>query len=117
MTMNGFPQDVPPKYLIHSRFIESFYGKEKDQIEAKYADLSFEDRAQALHVDTYDTGRGVAVEDFNQDGYLDIVTGGSFNTVRYYQNDRGIGFIDKTEEVGLGGIKQPIHLGFHTSFH
>ena len=106
MTVNAFPQDVPPKYRIQSRFIESFYGKGKNEVEAKYAYLSFEDRAKDLNVNTHDTGRGVAVEDFDKDGYLDIVTGGSFHVVRYYKNDRGLEFIDQTEAVGLGGIKQ-----------
>src|SRR5947207_6905842 len=66
-----------------------------------------EDRAKELGVDTYNTGRGVAVEDFDNDGYLDIVTGGSFDVVKYYKNNGGRGFIDKTEEAGLAGIKQP----------
>ena len=107
MTIDGFPQDVPPKYLIQSRFIESFYGESKKKIQEEYAALSFEDRAKELHVDTYNTGRGVVVEDFDKDGHLDLVTGGGFDVVTYYKNDHGSGFIDKTEEVGLWGIKQP----------
>jgi hypothetical protein len=107
MTINGFPQDVPPRYLIHSHFIESFYGEEKNKIAAEYAYLSFEDRARELNVDTYNTGRGVAIEDFDKDGYLDIVTGGGFDVIRYYKNDRGREFVDKTDEVGLGEIRQP----------
>jgi FG-GAP-like repeat/ASPIC and UnbV len=107
MTINGFPQDVPSAYLIHSHFTESFYGEEKNKIAVDYAHLSFEDRARDLNVDTYNTGRGVAIEDFDKDGYLDIVTGGGFDVIRYYKNDHGRGFIDRTDEVGLGGIKQP----------
>jgi FG-GAP-like repeat len=107
MTIDAFPQEVPPKYLIQTEFIDSFYGAHKSEIEKQYSYLMFEDRAKELGVDTYNTGRGVAVEDFDNDGYLDIVTGGSFDVVKYYKNDHGRGFIDKTEEVGLGGIKQP----------
>ena len=63
-----------------------------------------------VNVDTHDTGRGVAVEDFDRDGYLDIVTGGSFHDVKFYRNDRGITFVDQTELVGLGGVKQPFFI-------
>ena len=107
MSINAYPQEVPQKYLIQNRFIDSFHGDSKEQLEAEYAYLSFEDRANELGVDTYDTGRGVAIEDFDKDGYLDIVTGGVFNDVKYYKNDGGTIFVDRTEEVGLGGIKQP----------
>ncbi len=107
MTIGGFPQNVPPKYLIQSRFINSFYGEEKRRTAEEFRYLSFEDRASELGVDTYGTGRGVAVEDFDKDGYLDIVTGGGFEEVKYFKNDHGLRFIDKTAEVGLAGIKQP----------
>jgi hypothetical protein len=107
MTVNGFPQEVPPKYLIKSKFIDSFYGDKKKEIAAEFATLSFTDRAHELGVDTFNSGKGVAVEDFDGDGYLDIVTGGNFDTVKFYRNDHGQKFIDRTEAAGLGGIKQP----------
>lgn len=110
MTIDGFPHDVPLRYRIQSPFIDAFYGEEKRKIEAKYAFLAFEDRARELHVDTNNAGRGVAVEDFDKDGYLDIVTGGSFQTVRYYKNMQGVTFSDQTDAVGLGGITQPFIL-------
>jgi len=107
MTVNGFPQEVPPKYLIKTKFIDSFYGDRKKEIEAEFATLSLVDRAHELGVDTFNSGKGVAVEDFDRDGYLDLVTGGNFDTVKFYHNDRGQKFIDRTEASGLGGIKQP----------
>ena len=110
MTINGFPDDVPPQYLIQNSFIDIFYGEKKHRIEAEYSFLAFEDRAKAFGVDTYNTGRGVAVEDFDKDGYFDIVTGGSFDVLKFYKNDYGTKFIDKTEEVGLSGVKQPFFI-------
>jgi hypothetical protein len=107
MTAGGFPQEVPPKYLIKSDFIETFYGERKKEAEAKYADLSFDERAAELGVDTLNAGKGVAVEDFDRDGYLDIVTGGNFDLVKFYRNEGGRGFTDRTDEAGLGDIKQP----------
>jgi len=110
MTINGFPQDVPPQYLIQTDFINAFYGTRKHEVETEFAYIAFEDRAKAFGIDTYNTGRGVAVEDFDKDGYLDIVTGGSFDVLKYYKNDRGMGFIDRTVEAGLSGIKQPFFI-------
>jgi hypothetical protein len=107
MTVNGFPQEVPPKYLIKTKFIDSFYGEKKKETEAEFASLSFVDRAHELGVDTFNSGKGVAVEDFDRDGYLDIVTGGNFDTVKFYKNDHGATFVDRTEASGLSGIKQP----------
>ena len=107
MTAGGFPQEVPPKYLIKTKFIDSFYGEAKKAKEAEYAYLSFSDRAHEFGVDTFNAGKGVAVEDFDHDGYLDIVTGGNFDVVKFYKNDHGQRFIDRTEAAGLGGIKQP----------
>ena len=107
MTIDAFPQEVPERYLIKTEFIDAFYGERKREIEKQYSQLMFEDRARELGVDTYNTGRGVAVEDFDNDGYLDIVTGGSFDGVKYYRNEHGRGFVDKTDEAGLGKIMQP----------
>src|SRR5262245_5805569 len=107
MTAGGYPRDVPAKYLIRSDFIDSFYGERKRQTETEHAWLSFTDRARDLGVATFNTGRGVAVEDFNRDGWLDIITGGNFEAVIYYQNDQGRKFAEHTKEAGLGGIKQP----------
>jgi hypothetical protein len=110
MTVNGFPQDVPSRYLIKGDFINSFYGEKKKGAEAEFAYLSFDERARGLGVATNNTGRGVAVEDFNRDGYLDIITGGSFEYLNYYQNEHGERFIERTQEVGLGQVTQPFAL-------
>ncbi len=107
MTVGDFPDGVPARYRINSDFIDTFYGEKKRAVEAAYAQLSFTDRAKELGVDTNNTGRGVAVEDFDRDGYLDIITGGSFEDVRYYRNDGGRKFVDQTAAAGLEGITQP----------
>jgi VCBS repeat protein/ASPIC/UnbV protein len=107
MTAGAFPQEVPQKYLIKSKFIDAFYGERKKAIEAQYSYLSFVDRAREFGVDTFNAGKGVAVEDFDRDGYLDIVTGGNFDLAKYYRNEGGRKFTDRTEASGLQGIKQP----------
>jgi hypothetical protein len=76
-------------------------------VEKEFAWLKLDERASQLGVATYNSGRGVAVEDFDRDGWLDIITGGSFEDVKYYRNDRGKKFIEQTAEAGLADIKQP----------
>jgi FG-GAP-like repeat/ASPIC and UnbV len=107
MTLNSFPEGVPVRYQIASNFIDAFYGERARKTEEELSYLRFEERGEDFAVNLYGTGRGVAVEDFDKDGYLDIVTGGGFEEVRYFRNLRGERFVDVTEEVGLAGIKQP----------
>lgn len=110
MTVNGFPQEVPAKYLIETEFIDTFYGERKNKTAAEYSYLSFSERARELGVDTNNTGRGIAVEDFDQDGFLDIVTGGSFDVLKFYRNEGGKKFSDQTAAVGLADVKQPFFI-------
>lgn len=97
------PDALPKDLQIESAFIEHFNHRDDGESNG----LRFRDRARELGVDTLDTGRGVVVEDFDRDGDLDIVTGGSFDTVRFYDNQEGLSFLDKTAEVGLSGVTQP----------
>lgn len=106
MTIHEFPEGVPPKYRIHSDFIDNFYGLRKREAEARYPYLSFEEGARQLGITSLNTGRGVAVEDFRRDGFLDIVTCSTFEGMHFYKNVKGAGFSDQTRGSGLEGIKQ-----------
>jgi hypothetical protein len=106
MTINRFPEGVPAKYRINTPFIDAFYGTGKKRAEAEYADLNFVDEAKELGVDMFSPGRGVAVEDFDGDGYLDIVAGGTYGPIRFYHNDHGRRFVEVTRQVGLENVGQ-----------
>jgi hypothetical protein len=106
MTVGKFPQDVPPKYLIRGRFADAFYGKGKAEVEARFPHLAFPDRAHELGVDVLSTGKGIAVEDFDGDGYLDLITAGG-EGVRCFKNDRGRAFIETTAKAGFADVRQP----------
>jgi tetratricopeptide (TPR) repeat protein len=110
MTVGGFPAEVPPRYLLRTPFVDAFYGAAAERTRRANADLVFHDRARELGLDNFGTGRGVAVEDFDNDGWLDVVVTGSGNRIHYYKNEGGHGFRDLTEEVGLGGVMQPFTL-------
>jgi hypothetical protein len=110
MVLGGFPDRVPPRYRITGSFVDAFYGGGVPEMSARYSDLKFVERAAEFHLDRYSTGRGIAVEDFDHDGYLDIVTGGNFDSVVFYHNDGGRDFSDRTAEVGLEHITQPFSI-------
>ena len=110
MVSNDFPQAVPAEYRVSPEFISRFYGAEKDKTERDFANIRFDERAAELGVNTFNTGRGVAVEDFDGDGFPDIVTGGSFDDLRYYHNNAGKGFEDWTERAGFKGYRQPFFM-------
>ncbi len=110
MTVGGYPSQVPPRYAIHTPFTEAFYGAGAERVRREHPDLVFVDRASELGADNFGTGRGVAVEDFDHDGFLDLVVTGELNRVRFYHNDGGKGFTDATRQVGLNGVVQAFTL-------
>lgn len=104
MTLGRFPDAVPEGSRVSQRFSDYFYGDRRRVLAGKYGGLNLVNRAKALGVDTFDAGKGVAVEDFNRDGYLDIITGGYYSATRFYVNDGGRGFIDRSAASGISQI-------------
>jgi hypothetical protein len=95
MTLGEYPQKVPAKYLIP--------GLNADSVASE---KPFKDIAKSLGVNVNGRAGGVAVDDFNNDGYLDIITSGwdLADPMHYFQNNKDGTFNDKTEASGLKGI-------------
>lgn len=110
MTSNDFPQGVPPAYRVSAAFMSRFYGEGKVQAEREFANIRFDERGAELGVNVHNAGRGVAIEDFDLDGHLDMITGGSFDNLRYFHNNGHGGFDDWTERGGFGGYRQPFFI-------
>jgi VCBS repeat protein len=110
MTVGGYPAEVPARYRIETPFMDAFYGREAARRQQLHADLKFVDRARELGVDNFGTGRGAAVEDFDGDGWLDLVSSGSFGGVKLFHNDHGQRFVDVTAGSGLENIRQPMSI-------
>ncbi len=95
MTLGGYPKNVPKEFLIP--------GLDAD---TAYKVKPFTDVAADLGLDINGRAGGVIVDDFNNDGYLDIVTSGWSldDPMHYFQNNGDGSFTDLTEKSGLKGI-------------
>ena len=95
MTLGGYPKQVPAKFLIPNLDADNAYKVKP-----------FTDIAADLGLNINGRAGGVIVDDFNNDGYLDIVTSGWAldDPMHYFQNNTDGTFTDLTEQCGLKGI-------------
>lgn len=95
MTIGEYPHKVPPALLIP--------GMKGD---TSYAVKPFEDIAANLKLDVKNMAGGSIVEDFDNDGYLDIMTSGwgTSEAMHYFKNNADGTFTDLSQKVGLKGI-------------
>jgi hypothetical protein len=95
MTLGEYPQKVNPKYLIPPKAFASDYEMPR-----------FPDVSERLGLDIYDLAGGVIVDDFDNDGLLDIVASawGSKGQLRYFRNKGDGTFVQRTSEAGLVGV-------------
>ncbi len=101
MTLGRYPDDVPPDLLIPGLTADTSRGVPR-----------FPNVAGALGVDADDLAGGVAVEDFNRDGLLDIVaTAHRLNDrIWFWVNDGQGAFIERSREAGLSGISGGLNI-------
>jgi tetratricopeptide (TPR) repeat protein len=99
MALGEYPDSVPERWRLPQSAFES---------EAKFP--RFPDIAPALGIDVMNMAGGVAVEDYDGDGWLDILTStcDPLGPLIYLQNDGKGGFVDKSKESKadeqLGGL-------------
>jgi hypothetical protein len=95
MTVGEYPDKVPPPWLIPPSAFKSDYDIKR-----------FPDIAGNLGVDTNDRAGGVIIEDFDGDGYLDIMTSDwSLRGAMHLFHNNGDGtFTDRAVEAGLSGL-------------
>jgi hypothetical protein len=99
MTLGMYPHGIPEQYLIPSAAFES-----KQDIG------HFVDIAPSLGLNVFHMAGGVIVDDFDNDGFLDVVIS-SFDScapLRYFHNNGDGTFTDRSSEAGfsdqLGGL-------------
>ena len=94
MTLGGYPQDVPSKWLIPPQTFDSEYNI------GRFKDVA----AQAGLLINNHSG-GAIMEDFDGDGLLDLMVSGSgpLDQLRFFHNNGDGTFSDRTREAGLTG--------------
>lgn len=106
MTLGGYPDEVPVDFRIPPEYFEQ-------------GDFpKFQDIAMDLGVDVDEMSGGICLDDFNKDGYLDIIVSswGFEDQIRYFENDKMGGFTDKTAFSGLVGVTGGLNLK-HADFN
>ncbi|WP_428329760.1 CRTAC1 family protein [Mucilaginibacter sp.] len=95
MTLGEYPKNVPPQFLIPGLDADTAYKVKQ-----------FTDMAADLGLNINGRAGGIIVDDFNNDGYLDIVTSGwgLDDPMHYFQNNKDGTFSDLTAQSGLKGI-------------
>ncbi|MUP46022.1 CRTAC1 family protein [Gramella sp. BOM4] len=101
MTLGEYPDSVPEKWLIPEEVFESEYPLKR-----------FEDIAPQLGVNVNDLSGGGIVDDFNNDGLLDILVSSWFPSgkLNYFINDGKGNFKEKTLDAGLDLVKGGLNM-------
>lgn len=94
-TLGQHPQQVPPAWLI--RF---------DALESGYDIHRFPDAAPGLGLGVLGLSGGSVVDDFDGDGYLDIMASswGLRDQLQYFHNNADGSFTNQTTQAGLTGL-------------
>ena len=92
MTIGGYPQLVPPAFLI------------KTSSDTLHMLRPFTDVAASVGLNVKSQAGGTIVDDFNNDGYPDIVLSSwdLKESMHYFQNNRNGTFTDMSKASGLG---------------
>jgi hypothetical protein len=98
MTLGEYPDNVPKRWLIAPDLFKSEHEFQR-----------FSDVAPQWGVDAVGLAGGCIIEDFDGDGYLDLMTSSSGlekgrDQLRFFHNNGDGTFSDRTAEAGLSGI-------------
>jgi tetratricopeptide (TPR) repeat protein len=94
MTLGQYPARVPAKYLIPPSVFES------PEDVGRFVDV-----APEAGINLYSMSGGLIVDDFENDGQLDVVTSdfGQCAPMHFFHNNADGTFSDRTEQAGLSG--------------
>jgi hypothetical protein len=101
MTIDGYPSKVPPQYLIAGLNTDTIAGVKP-----------FVDAAIKTGLDVNTRAGGTIIEDFNNDGYLDVVTSSESldESMHYFINNGNGTFSDASEFSGLHVLKGGLNI-------
>ena len=95
MQLGQYPSGVPSRWRI-----------DPERFKSDYDVGAFKDVAAARGVAEFGRAGGVVLEDFDNDGHLDLMIShmGVDEPMAYFRNDGAGHFIRRTEQAGLGGL-------------
>lgn len=95
MTLGTYPAGIAPEFLI-----------EPERFESEVPFPKFLNVAADTHLDTFGLAGGAIVDDFDGDGYLDVIVS-DWDTsaeLKYFRNNGDGSFTDRSSDAGFGGI-------------
>jgi hypothetical protein len=103
MTLGTYPLGVPPEYRLPLHRADR-------PVPADFP--RFPSVSKELGVNTFGLAGGVAADDFNGDGWIDLIvaTWDPAAPIQYFQNDGKGGFTDESENCHLTGIPGGLNL-------
>ncbi|MEM1122090.1 MAG: VCBS repeat-containing protein, partial [Bacteroidota bacterium] len=104
MTLGAYPDQVPDQWLIE---LTDFSLDDSNNPLPNFSNL-----AKKYGVNQLGHAGSCAMDDFDNDGYLDIIASSYYlnEQLVYYKNKAGKGFEDVTSEAGLTGITGGLNL-------
>jgi hypothetical protein len=103
MTLGEYPEGVPAAWLINP-----------DRFASEHDPGRFPDVAGPLGLAVDDLAGGVVMEDFDRDGFLDVMTSAwgftDKDQMRVFRNNGDGSFTDRTEAAGLTGLVSGLNL-------
>jgi len=101
MTLGEYPGRIRPEWLIPPSAFASEHPMAR-----------FPDIAGSVGLDVNDLAGGAVVDDFDNDGFLDVVASswGQDGQLRFYRKNGNGGFDERTSEAGLVGLVSGLHL-------
>ena len=100
-TLGTYPEGVPKAHLIPQHALES------DEPFPRFVNI-----ARRLGVDTFSNAGGAIADDFDNDGYLDLMisTWDPTRPIRFFRNNQDGIFSERTREANLDGILGGLNL-------
>lgn len=113
--LQEYPDDLTARWLLnisymalgkHPHGVPDTWRMGSEVFESDYPLARFHEKGSDLNIDVVGLSGGVVIEDFDQDGHLDIMVSswGIGDQLRLFMNNADGSFTERTTEAGLSGM-------------